>query len=85
MEGTKLCPYCQGEVPSIAIKCRHCGEFLQKPPGHPGLQPTPEMEGKPSNSVATVALVFGIIGLCLPVLSIVALICGIIGLSNAGK
>jgi type II secretory pathway pseudopilin PulG len=43
------------------------------------------MEGKPSNSVATVALVFGIIGLCLPLLSIVALICGIIGLSNAGK
>ena len=85
MEDTKQCPYCKGEVPKAAIKCRHCGEFLEKPPGRPGPQFAPETGGTPSNSVATVALVFGIIGLCFPLLGIVALICGIIGLSNAGK
>jgi type II secretory pathway pseudopilin PulG len=81
----KICPYCKGEVPKAAIKCRHCGEFLEKPPGRPGPQFATEMQGKSSNSLATVALVMGIIGLCFPLLSIVALICGIIGLSNAGK
>ena len=26
---TKCCPYCNGEVPQVAQKCKHCGEWLQ--------------------------------------------------------
>jgi hypothetical protein len=29
--GTKQCPYCAELILSAAIKCKHCGEFLNKP------------------------------------------------------
>ena len=30
-EKAKLCPYCAEKIKATAIKCKHCGEFLQEP------------------------------------------------------
>ncbi len=41
MDDRILCPYCGEEIPSIARKCRHCGEYLD--PEHPGAEVVPRL------------------------------------------
>jgi len=33
---TKSCPYCSEQIKASAVKCKHCGEFLDRPRKKPG-------------------------------------------------
>lgn len=39
----KKCPYCLAEIPNEALKCKHCGEWVEKRPQ--AAQPGGNLEG----------------------------------------
>ena len=55
-----LCPYCKGEVPSEALKCMHCGEWLSRPP-----QGTEDLIGRAANRWVSFHIIWAVLVLIL--------------------
>jgi ribosomal protein L40E len=56
---TKKCRFCGEDIAVAAAKCKHCGEWLQRPPGLPGSQ-TGIKVVSPANAVIFTIITLGI-------------------------
>lgn len=57
-ESTKLCPFCAEPIQAAAIKCKHCGEFLDKEP--PKTAPkTPMDQYKRVRNIGALVVILG--------------------------
>lgn len=82
MEIIKKCPYCGGEIPEEAQKCKHCGEWIT-PPAQPVQQQVVvnQVEPQPSNGIGIAGFVISLvcIFLCwIPGLNIIVWLVGFI-------
>ena len=53
---TKQCPYCGEDILDVAIKCKHCGEFLNEEP--PAREPKGSKASEWTRSLSTKEIVF---------------------------
>jgi uncharacterized membrane protein YvbJ len=70
----KRCPYCTAEIPAEAVKCMHCGEWVEGQGPAPGqgkeqtlnvrFQPT-EFQQKAFRRMLVFVIAFAVIGLVL--------------------
>jgi hypothetical protein len=81
---TKLCPYCGEEVSLKALKCKHCGEWLDETPYREESVSQPQVIVKQierkTNGIGTAGFVISLVCTCLSWLPGVNLVLWFIGL-----
>jgi len=60
----KTCPYCLGQIPAAAVKCQHCGEWLD---GRASSDQNGEL-GRAAQRYISLKIIMGVVGLIIGLL-----------------
>ena len=81
----KTCPFCFGDVPDAALKCQHCGEWIERPPTRlTGGSDDDDSVGRAANRYVSFQMIMGVIGLLLFLLMFLFVILPHIGQTGGG-
>ena len=68
----KNCRYCTAEIPDEALKCKHCGEWVEQPSGGTGYESAQASLARAANRYVNLQYLGVLLGCVVPTIVVIA-------------